>query len=255
MHMVLPLDPSLGQAEKVSRGPSWFSSGVFVCAGDLWRQRMCPLFTLTQVVETIRPYAEVLYFLSGVGLLIVAVYGLKQLHLLKEDIRTRNTRAAREKALEAATTYAREFVPNYNKYYATLQQANLVSYKGSIGDFSPNSLTLAEKQGALARMKLLPGPGLDALNSLDLIASTFVHGLGDDNVGFRILGRSFCRTVADNYDIFALWRNAHYDDTERLYQIWRKRITKEDLEATRTKLDQDIAKIEEETLEQIRPDI
>jgi hypothetical protein len=91
---------------------------------------------LTQFVEIIRPYAELLYFLSGVGLLIVAVYGLKQLHLLKEDIRTRNTRAACEKALEAATIFAREFIPNYNKYYLSCKQANLSSYTGSIGDFS-----------------------------------------------------------------------------------------------------------------------
>jgi hypothetical protein len=216
---------------------------------------MCPLFTLTQFVETIRPFAELLYFLSAVGLLLVAVYGLKQLHLLKEDIRTRNTRAARERALESATIYAHEFIPNYNKYYAALKEANLVLYEGSIGDFSANSLTLAEKQQALARMKLLPGPGLYAFNSLDLIASTFVHGVADDNVGFRTIGRAFCGTVANNYDIFALWRSAHYDATERLYQIWRTRLTKEELEATRTKLDQDIAKIEEETLEQIQPDI
>ena len=175
--------------------------------------------------------------------------------MLKEDILTRNRREACEKALEAATVYVREFIPNYNKYYLSLKQANLSLYTGSIGDFSVNSLTLAEKQRALARMKLLPGAGLDALNSLDLIASTFVHGLADDNVGFRTIGRSFCGTVANNYDIFALWRNAHFDDTERLYQIWRKRISKEELEAARTKLDQDIAKIEEETLEQIRPDI
>jgi hypothetical protein len=63
-----------------------------------------------------------LYFLSGVGLLIVAVYGLKQLHLLKEDIRTRNTRAAREKALESATIYAREFIPNYKLLGLALSQ-------------------------------------------------------------------------------------------------------------------------------------
>jgi hypothetical protein len=216
---------------------------------------MCYLFTLTQFVQTVRPYAELLYFLSGVGLLIVAFYGLKQLHLLKEDIRTRNTRAAREKALEAAMLYAHDFVPNFNEYYLKLTEANLASYQGSIGDFSQDSLTLAEKVQMVARAKLLPGPGLAALNTLDLIASMFVHGLADDKVGFRTIGRSFCGTVANNYDLLTLFRNPAYDDTERLYQIWRPRITLEELEASRAKLDQKIAKIETTTLEQIQPNI
>lgn len=216
---------------------------------------MCYLSTLAQFVQTVRPYAELLYFLSGVGLLIVAFYGLKQLHLLKEDIRTRNTRAAREKALEAAMLYAHDFVPNWNKYSLKLKEAKLGSYKGAVGDFSPDSLTVTQKVQSAARGKFLPGPGLAALNSLDVIASMFVHGLADDKVGFRTIGRSFCGTVANNYDLFTIFRNPAYDDTERLYQIWRPRITLEELEATRDKLDQDIAKIEQTTLEQIRPNI
>jgi hypothetical protein len=213
-------------------------------------------FVITERIEEIRPYAELLFFLSGIGLLIVGCYGLQQLQLVKEDLRFRSTRAAGEKALEAARGYAREFAPNYTQFTRKLVEANLEAYTGKVGDFSVASLSQSEKEMGGKRLAILyEGAGVDALNSLDWIASMFVYGLADDSIGFHIFGRSFCGCIANNYDLFALYGENHFESIKKLYETWSPRIKKAELESVRAKLDKDIASIEETSLDRIEPKI
>lgn len=62
-----------------------------------------------------------------------------------------------------------------------------ISYKGPIGDFTPNSLPI----GVVAAIdKRVDGAEwLPAINKLQSIAAYFTTGVADEEVGFQIIGR------------------------------------------------------------------
>jgi hypothetical protein len=208
-------------------------------------------------INEVRPYAEIAYFIAGVGLLIVAGFGLRQLGLLKEDIRTRNLRAAREKAIEAANQYVREFIPSYNRFWHKTRKAGLSSYDGPVSDFTRKSVEERLLKNAVKRLELTMST--NAFNFLETVAAHFTTGVADENIGFRIIGRSYCGAVGSNYDIISLCRPEKAcplcDNIVQLYRTWSARLSKEELKAARTELDKNISSIAEGPLEHIQPEI
>ena len=92
---------------------------------------------MQQFVEVVRPWLELLFFLSGAVLAAAAVYGLKQVSLFgsKGISRLRNERAAKEKATEYAQRYLSNYVRLYNGAYAESEAKGLRSYEGVVGGF------------------------------------------------------------------------------------------------------------------------
>ena len=193
-------------------------------------------------LEQIRNGLEIAYFLSGIGVAVAAILGLQQLRIMKLDMRTRNERAAKEKAVEFADRYMSIYVPLSSKVYDERKAANLPSYGGPIGDFTAADLLNLDQKIVRARFAL---GWLPALNALESIASAFVTGVADEQTGFSIMGRSFCATVAIQYDIICVCRDddacRHWESIVSLYCLWSSRLTKAELEAHRARLDEKIA--------------
>jgi hypothetical protein len=147
----------------------------------------------------------------------------------------RSSRAAKEKAIEACSRYGSAFVPLSTKLYKAFAAANLkTSYAGPIGDFSPGSIKVGRLLEARKNEQLMENI-IDALNELNSCAAYFVTEVADEKVGFSIIGRSFCRTVEDYYDLISVVRNQpaeHYwHPITKLYRIWRPRLEKSELQA------------------------
>jgi hypothetical protein len=195
---------------------------------------------MTTWIAAARPYLEALYFLAGIFLLLVAGYGLKQVRLLKLDIRLRNERAAKEKAIEAAQAYLSQYVPLSNAWSRDQDAQKLPDFRGPIGDFTRESLVSApairDYAARFERATWLP-----AINALDGIAAAFVTGVADEVVGFEIIGRTFCATVEQNYDVISLGRahGAHnyFESTVKLYRVWSSRLSRAEIEETKRQLD------------------
>jgi len=179
-----------------------------------------PIATL---LEVLRPYVELLYFVAGIALLFVVAYSLQQLRLLKEDIRTRNVRAEREKAIEAANCYIREFISEYNQMWRQLQKSGLGTYTGPVrSDFKFDLLPFTVQKRATERFEKMLG--YQTFNILEMVAAPFTTGIADEKVGFRIIGRTYCATVADNYDILSLCYSdgtaPYFQNIVQLYRTW-----------------------------------
>jgi hypothetical protein len=65
---------------------------------------------LFESLLSVRPYLEIAYYAAGVLLLFGIIITFFQLILIKSDIRLRNERAAKERAIEAADRYFSSFV-------------------------------------------------------------------------------------------------------------------------------------------------
>ena len=176
-------------------------------------------------VAQIRPYLEVLSFASTIALTIGLAFPYKQLALLKADVLSRSRRAAAEHAIEAADLYFCEYVSLIAKHFDAKCEKNIRSYAGPIGDFSFNSIPkelLSECATRFAMLEWLP-----ALNRLESISARLTTGVADEEVAFRIFGRTFCDTVEHNYDLIATSRhensNGYWENIVELYKTSRKR--------------------------------
>jgi hypothetical protein len=199
----------------------------------------------------LRPYLEAAYFVAGVILAAGLIAAFVQIVLLKRDIRTRNERAAKEKAIEAASRYLVDYVRLETVRFSKQLDQKLQSYTGPIGDFSRSSVQYSEKT---AQRALLPN-GLETLNELEAISAYFTSGVADEAMGFTIIGRTFCSTIEHNYDIISTLRGDegpfYYENIVLLYRLWRPRLTRSELLSAKDLLEQKIGAIKD--ADPIRP--
>lgn len=198
------------------------------------------------ILQQIRPWLELLYFLSGVFLACVALYGLRQVKLMKYDIQLRTERAAKEKALEYSGRYLSTEVSLDDRFIDDCTKAKLPSsYPGPIGDFTAASVPREFVKAASRRVEI--DSWRLALNELETIAAAFVNGIADEQLGFSIIGRSFCASVAQKYDVISGCRSdkaqPYFENVVTLYHIWAPRLSKSELAARRLELDSQISAI------------
>jgi hypothetical protein len=196
---------------------------------------------LEQVFTGLRQWLEILYFISGIVVAIAALLGLKQVLLLKTDITTRNKRLSVEKSIEHLDRFAKTVSPLAQKYLQNIRGNGLSFYNGPIIDFK--KIGLKQKSDFELCKKKLDLDPLDLLNELEVTAAAMVSGLADEKLAFNPLGRSYCDLVEKIYDVICLCRDEeeYYSNIVALYQLWKPRIDKIDLEKQKQKIDKDLA--------------
>ena len=191
-----------------------------------------------------RALLEALFHLSGVLLAVAAVLGLQQIRLLKKDIRIRNERGAKEKAIEFSSRYLNNYVELDGKWTLIKDSKKIPRYAGPTGDFTRGSVPPQFREDAIKRFQ--SQEWLPAMNELAAIASAFVHGVADEGVGCEIIGRTFCRAVESDYDIIAFARlepvHGYYESIVRLYKIGRPRLNSAELHHVQNMVDRALAK-------------
>ena len=169
---------------------------------------------------------------------------------MKQDMHTRNDRAAKEKAIEYASRYLSKYVELSDKFYKECQEKKVVGYDGPVGDFNLNSLLPQYRSNAIKHFTL--DFFRPALNELQTIASAYVTGIADEKTGFEIIGRTYCVSVASKYDILCCCRqdeiHQYYQSIIDLYNIWSPRITKAELEAERKRIEKSMSEIPDESI-------
>jgi hypothetical protein len=197
----------------------------------------------------IRSWLELFFFASNIVIAVSVVYGLKQIKLLKKDIRLRNERAAKEKSIEYGRRYLRDYVDLHAVFFSACKEAKLGSYAGPIGDFTSESVLRDAKVAAMSTKRYLAQSWLPAINELEALSAAFTAGVADEETGFRIFGRSFCGTVEHNYDIIALSRSTdkvaqgYWYNIVELYRLWSPRLQEAELRWARDSIESRIAAI------------
>lgn len=200
---------------------------------------------MLEIVNSVRPYLESLYFLAGVLLLGGLLLTYRQVVLIKKDIRTRNERAAAEKAIEACDRYFCKYIPLNGVYFHDRMKAKLKAYDGPIGDFFASSIPESLQKDCAARYA--QSSWLPALNQLESISAYFISGVADECTGFKVIGRTFCGTIESNYDLFAISRREkalpYWANTVALYQLWRPRLTKAEMDISKQEIERQMSSI------------
>jgi len=208
---------------------------------------------MLEIVSSAKPYLEALYFLAGI--LLIGGLGLtyRQVVLIKKDIRTRNERAAAEKAIEACDRYFCSYVPLNGTFFHDRLKEKIGGYEGPIGDFSLSSIPDNLKDISLKRYAL--HSWLPMMNQLESISAFFMSGIADECTGFRVIGRTFCGSVESSYDLISISRQEkacpYWANTVDLYQLWRPRLTKAEMEIAKENIEHELSSISARTISPI----
>lgn len=191
---------------------------------------------MLDVLTGMRPYLEAAYFAAGIALVVGLFVTRAQLLAFRTETRLRNERLAKEKAIDAASRYLHDFVEKASLDWVDREQEKAKYYSNEIGDFSLSSLT-KERRLVAAKNMLDSKTYLPVLNELEAIASFFVTGVADEKTGFTIIGRSFCASVHNYYDLIAILRGddraqPYWHNIVELYLLWAPRLARAELGAT-----------------------
>lgn len=178
-----------------------------------------------------RSILELLYFASGITIAVAAVWGLQQLRITRQIARTGAKREALKFAAERCQYFAEHAVPTGARTANEYNQLGLkflgVTNKWSIQNgeivnhnFDPK-LIGAEfpKVGAVL---------VDDLNTLEAFAIPFAAGVADDDLGYQETAIAFCqrvKTYMPAYFHLRRIRDARYESTIKLFDMWNKRLT------------------------------
>lgn len=194
-------------------------------------------------MEQLRGWLEIAYFFAGVVVAFVAAVGLQQLKIMKRDMMIRIERAAKEKAIEYATRYLSIYTQLSDKYTHEYGKKELSAFEGEIGSFTKSALTAPQIETAMKRISILSW--MPAMNELEAIAAAFMTGVADEQTGFKIIGKTFCSTVALKYDILCFCRKGgphdFYQNIVDLYLLWSPRLSKAELEEARQRMEEKIS--------------
>jgi hypothetical protein len=199
---------------------------------------------MLEILSNTSPYLEVVYCLAVVVLAAAGIIGLRQLFLIKYDIKARYQRDANHEAMEWIKHYSDTTVPISNKWFNQWEEEHISDYKGEVGDFSHFPKECIE--AALARIPKKLDYLLAMLNDLEFIAAGMNSGLANDEMAFYAFGKSFCATVRYNYDIICVLQYGEtiksYNNIVDLYNRWDKRIKRIELESKKADIDEALKK-------------
>jgi hypothetical protein len=215
------------------------------------------VYELEFIALWVRPILELLYFLASIGLFASVFIGLRQLKLVKEDIKVRNKRASVEKSIEYLNMFATDFIPKITDKIKEINESKLAVYKGP---FNPKFVFdhNCDLKSQVIKDYYLLCYEIDVvyiLNELEFFSAALVSGLADEELAFNPLADFYCSTVERFYVTICANRengdSRMYSNIINLYGTWKDRLHKMELESKRREIDENISKIEDRRIPSI----
>jgi hypothetical protein len=216
--------------------------------------------SLFSVAHDLRAVIEVLYFLSGIVLVIVAIKALEQIQVglsqvkvaiqqievSKEIAQTSAKREAYRLAHDQCKAYASSVIPEFTQALAELRGAKIDYFdrphKFEIlnGEFVSHDFSDADVAKAAAVQSSMVG----FMNSLEAFAMFFVTGLAAEEIGYRETAIAYCESSAKFMPAF-WWFRQHrygmYKSVVELYELWFARLRTEELQQRKAEIEKTLS--------------
>lgn len=208
-------------------------------------------------IQTIRPYLELLSFVSTLAIAIFAYRALDQIKLAKglletaqKDIELRSTREAVTLAAHRCEKFAEVLLPKHTRALSSIWSQGIikkVTWELNNPEFDNTSLKKADESkiwmGKLNSDPNAFGAFIVLLNDLESFAVYFMKGAADEQVAYPSVGTVFCHwmeivapiliALRSGADAAALGLHDHsvtsgsYPNSVGLYKVWASRLNKE----------------------------
>lgn len=208
-----------------------------------------------------------LYINSLIG--IAAWIGLRQLSISKTTASNNSKRESVKFASEIVRTYLDDYIAKNSESFAYKNKNDLKSIKLP-DEVRLSKFTREEAQQKVPVMILKEAYKvhkdlyknnrdfcfmlLNEQNSLEAIAAPFVAGVADSETAFKSIGPSFCHSVESLWFDYVFSRYSgdstqintlYFANTIELYNSWKSKLEKFDIETRRNKLDEEMEKVVE----------
>ena len=202
-------------------------------------------------IESIRPYLEATYFITGGPLLaLFAFLALKQIQVAKQTSKTISKREAYRIAAEQAKSYATEIIPLINALDVQLKEHDL-SFEDAEIKIENGKIKVRKKWSESDREKMIAvAPSLLMLiNHLETWALFFVSGVASERVAFSSVGPSFVSCIRPLLPAFiGMTESGHYKNIMRLFMMWHDRVEKIKLTKERKQIDARLREINDKQI-------
>ena len=171
-------------------------------------------------IEKIRPYLEIIYFLSGIAVPLTIYVGLK-------DMKSRNKRAAVEKSLDFLIFFAKEFIPAIREYKEKVKK-ELPKETDTSQFFNKDFYFPIENldKNLMAELIIKARFGLtDLLNQLEFFSAAVLYRALDEDIVYTPLSKVFCDFVESEHLLLSVSRSmgAPFKNLVKLYKKWSDR--------------------------------
>jgi hypothetical protein len=176
-------------------------------------------------INVIRPYLEILYFVSAIVLAIVAIVALKQLSISKNTLTTQSKRDALKLTASECTRYLDQIIPLANDLEIAVKKYDVKYFNGWEVAVDRNNVTVTRKQPLdLQNFDKLVSTLVPLCNSLEGFATFFVSGVADEYLAYHTVGTTFLGTM----DTLIPWvagcqKDGYYKNLFHLYAKWKMR--------------------------------
>lgn len=196
--------------------------------------------TSASVYEGIRNVLELLYFVAGIALVVVAVKGLaqikialQQLEITKQIAQATAKRDAYKLAQQQSQEYGTVIMVRIADQLQKMRAAGVTLWDRPSRFKVENGEIVSHNFGvhAIGQAMQTSDPTL-FLNALEGFAMFFVTGMADEEIGYRETAISFCRIAEKFMSGFWYYREtkgAMYKSVIELYEMWQGRLQVEDL--------------------------
>lgn len=196
--------------------------------------------------DVIKDIIEVISFISTIGLLVVAIYGLKQLKISKDTAKIAAQRDAVKSANEQVKNYLEVVIPEGNRLFELVEAKKITSFKKSSFELNADSVDVTIKPDTnkfSSDIISIVGEMTHYLNLLEAFSTFFTSKLADENIAFKSVGMTYCKAVERYMPVIAtLGGKYYYQNIIELYRLWRERIDENDLKLEKADIEKRLEK-------------
>jgi hypothetical protein len=209
----------------------------------------------------IRNALEILYFLSGAVLVVIAFAGLRQINIGLEQIRLTKQiaektaqRDAYRLAHEQCQSFGTSIAVTIVQVLGSAKAAGITVYAGLAFEVEGGRIVRHSFQSDVIAAAVTRIDPTVAMNMLEGFAMFFVTGLADEEIGYRETAIAFCELAAALMPAFWYYRErkrAMYKSVIELYEMWNNRLAIEKLQEKRKEVERDLSRVRPRTIKPI----
>jgi hypothetical protein len=179
-------------------------------------------------------------YVATVGVLVVAIIGLKQLKISKDEARLNAKRDAARLANEQLKYYLEKIIPLQNELDEIIKKQRITIFKQSSFKREGDKLSvkLAPTDTFMDQLEKVVGVFVEINNALEAFSSYFTSALADEKIAFKAVGSTFCDSVKQSLPLIASGQDrGSYQNTIELYFMWQERLERQSLSAQKKELE------------------
>jgi hypothetical protein len=197
-------------------------------------------------METLKFILEMIYFLSAPAIFIVAIIGLTQIRVTRENRRLSAKRDAFKMAAEQCRQYT-AIIEEMNRLYLLTKEKNILFFKKSEVIITNNGIKVKPYTENNELEKIFSTECAIEItkifNLLESLSLYFMSGIADINIGFITIGHAYVEHVKRYLPLIVPFaKDGDYQNIIMLFFTWNNRIEKSHLLKEKESIEEKINK-------------